>query len=1227
MRIHSLRFKNINSLAGEWRINFRDSEYLSTGIFAITGQTGAGKSTILDAISLALYGQTPRLGKMTKDAGDVMSRQTGECLAEVEFSSDRGTYRCTWSQKRAYRKPDGDLQQPKHEIVDVNTKKILASKLTAVQQMVIDVTGLDFQQFTRSILLAQGEFSKLLDAKTDDRADILEKITGTEIYGTISKKVHERFVMEQAALEALSGRADTLEIIAPEQATALRQEKDHHEHEIGEITLRCKGREDAVAWLDSIGMLEKEIAGLKDRADALEARKSDAAEILSCLGFARKARDLDGQYSGLISLREQQVRDLNEKEANVERLSKLSFLFSSALETFRLTQNRFEEAAAEKQREDELIRRVRDLDNCIREINNRRNERIKEKQQLDEEIGNFREVIQSAQHQSEANKPELLQVTGYLSEHAKDEKLIISLSGIKSAIRQIQTTEETEGKKKEDFLDAEHRLAEIEQVVIRRKTDLDKSAENVQKSLTVATRIQKEVGEITGDRDVAALRVLMEEDTERWHRLQVFGDLLARTCDDEIRLKKLTEDLDTARVERKKNEEHLASLKKEAEKAGELLRLSEENRVYLARIKSLEDARNMLADGTPCPLCGSTAHPWCTGVAPEPDDAEIKHQAYKKESEELNVLVRKSEAILAGIEAENRSNKAALSEREIQIENARAELNTGCQALGISEGPDLRMALAATLDECAARQKETKSLLARVEEKERELRNAEKNLNIEKDARAAAQQNYDKALGYRETKKDECDRLTREITAAGEEARRQKDALLDAVQDYDILVFSPYTMLEEILAALTKRCDEYVSNRDRQQELQDCLRQAEAVLDKNRSLLVAAEKSLADISGKLANIEKESSELSAQRKDLYGEKDPVIEESRVSIQMKEAEKAFSEATEAKNVADKQKNSCEEQIQVLEKRISLCAPVLARQEQQFSDARILVGFSTEEEFLSARFAPERLTELEKLEADIIREETEIDAGLAERTGKLISERERALTEENREVLTTSLNYDKNQITALQIDLGRINTHLIQYNEQVKKQQELAEEMVKQRKELEKWEKLHNLIGSANGKKFRVFAQGLTFEILIVHANRHLRAMSDRYLLIRNTRNKESPLDLDIVDNDQAGEVRTTKNLSGGERFIVSLALALGLSGMASHNIKIDSLFLDEGFGTLDSETLESALDTLSSLQREGKIIGIISHVSALKERIPIQIQVEKIGGGRSRLSGPGCSGPI
>ena len=163
-------------------------------------------------------------------------------------------------------------------------------------------------------------------------------------------------------------------------------------------------------------------------------------------------------------------------------------------------------------------------------------------------------------------------------------------------------------------------------------------------------------------------------------------------------------------------------------------------------------------------------------------------------------------------------------------------------------------------------------------------------------------------------------------------------------------------------------------------------------------------------------------------------------------------------------------------------------------------------------------------------------------------------------------------------------------------------------------------LHELIGSADGKKYRNFAQGLTFEVMIGHANRQLRKMTDRYLLIRD---ETQPLDLNVVDSYQAGEIRSTRNLSGGESFLVSLSLALGLSQMASKNVRVDSLFLDEGFGTLDEEALDTALQTLAGLQQDGKLIGVISHVPALRERISARIQVSSRTGGRSVIEGPGC----
>ena len=174
MKILKIRFKNLNSLEGEWEIDFSHPVYTANGIFAITGPTGAGKTTLLDAICLALYGRTPRLKIISKSTNEIMTRQTGECFAEVTFTTLKGCYRCHWSQHRARKKAQGDLQQPRHEIVDHDADVVLENTIKNVAARVEAVTGMTFDQFTRSILLAQGSFAAFLQASADDRAPLLE---------------------------------------------------------------------------------------------------------------------------------------------------------------------------------------------------------------------------------------------------------------------------------------------------------------------------------------------------------------------------------------------------------------------------------------------------------------------------------------------------------------------------------------------------------------------------------------------------------------------------------------------------------------------------------------------------------------------------------------------------------------------------------------------------------------------------------------------------------------------------------------------------------------------------------------------------------------------------------------------------------------------------------------------------------------------------------------------
>ena len=199
MRIISLQFKNLNSLIGEWKIDFNAPEFRDDGIFAITGATGSGKTTLLDAICVALYGCTPRL-TVSKTQNELMSRKTGECYSEITFEINEKEYRSHWSQKRAHNKPDGNLQNVKHYLYDHTTGVVLSEKSNQTSDYIEKLTGMNFVQFTRTVLLAQGNFAAFLHAKSDERALILEKITGTEIYQHISATVFQRTKTEKEKL-------------------------------------------------------------------------------------------------------------------------------------------------------------------------------------------------------------------------------------------------------------------------------------------------------------------------------------------------------------------------------------------------------------------------------------------------------------------------------------------------------------------------------------------------------------------------------------------------------------------------------------------------------------------------------------------------------------------------------------------------------------------------------------------------------------------------------------------------------------------------------------------------------------------------------------------------------------------------------------------------------------------------------------------------------------------
>ena len=226
MKILTLRLKNLNALKGEWKIDFTQSPFIDNGLFAITGPTGAGKTTLLDAICLALYHQTPRLGTISATSNDIMTRGTSECLAEVEFDIKGKAYRAFWSMRRARGKADGNLQSADVELAEVESGKVLATQVRPKSEEIERLTGLNFARFTKSMMLSQGDFAAFLNANEGDRAELLEELTGTEIYGQLSQAIHEKYKAAETTKREFKLKLEGVALLSEAQHNELSAQLD-----------------------------------------------------------------------------------------------------------------------------------------------------------------------------------------------------------------------------------------------------------------------------------------------------------------------------------------------------------------------------------------------------------------------------------------------------------------------------------------------------------------------------------------------------------------------------------------------------------------------------------------------------------------------------------------------------------------------------------------------------------------------------------------------------------------------------------------------------------------------------------------------------------------------------------------------------------------------------------------------------------------------------------------
>ncbi len=1079
MKILNLRFKNLNSLYGEWEINFTIPEYISDGIFAMTGPTGAGKSTILDAICLALYGSTPRLGKITQSSNEILSRGTGECFAEVLFQSQGKLFRCHWSQHRARKKSSGDLQSPKHEIADgAEGGKVIEHQLRAVQAAVEKITGMDFPRFTRSILLAQGDFDSFLNAEVEKKSKILEQITGTEIYTTISQSVHEKQRSERENLLLLQAEISGIPILEPEEESKARNElKEMQKAEVKQAS-NVEELEKAIQWLVGIKELKSDLDSLIDAGKELEQELQVFEPERKKLKKAINAAAFEGEYATLIEVRKQVVAD---RKIFVEAEAKLPEL----QDALGLKKKIFDKAGKDTANARKKLLLATPLLQEVRELDTRLSDGKNALQVLEKDCKESADLIEEEKKNESVLKKkivslekELTSAKFYLESNSTDQWLVEGFSGIRARLSNLQVMQK-EIKEKEGL------KTKNDKAIKKASKQLEKSRKY---SLTCKELLQKSVDAISKHKS----------DIE----LLLNGRLLREYRADKDSLMR--------------------------------------EKVLLDKIASFEDHRLQLLDGEACPLCGAEKHPYAEGNVPAQDEVDVKIAVVIK-------LIRKAEnleSILGELEKQEKEAQKHLSESEKKEIKSSAEVKTA---------------------------EHVQSVLVM------ELSNLNSN--------------------YTELEKN----AIKDIRCLG------IDEIADDVDD--------------LIQSLEKRLENWQRNYEQKVIIDKQQDSCKGKLDTLNAVINTKIEALAGKKEELSLKEKKFKELTEQRKKIFDEKSPESEEKRYNADIDNCVEVEKQASSAFNEIQEKVNSLQTTIVSLEKRIEKKEPELQALNETFIEGINLVGFLDEEQYQNACLKTQARNQLLSTSKELDHRQTDLKARTEDRQRRLLSEVRKAVTDKKQEELEPKLLENSEKLKQLVEAIAGIKTKLSDNDSARSRIAEKQNLIETQKRECYRWDKLHGLIGSADGKKYRNFAQGITFEMMVSHANIQLQKMTDRYLLMRN---KENPLELNVIDNWQAGETRSVKNLSGGESFIVSLSLALGLSKMASRKVRVDSLFLDEGFGTLDEESLETALDTLAGLHQGGKLIGIISHVAALKERIRTQVNVEKVSGGKSKISGPGCT---
>jgi len=1085
MKILNLKFKNINSLSGESVIDFTNPVFTNDGLFAITGKTGAGKSSILDAISLAFYGKTPRVD-VTISENAVMTRGEKDCYAEITFEVAGKKYKSSWKQERAR---TGTLKPVNRLIADFEDN-IIADQVRTCDAEIVKIIGLTFEQFTKVIMLAQGSFAAFLQADKNDKGQLLEQITGTEIYAVISKIVFDRNKTEKEKLDRILLELEAIKILSAEEIENLINENAVNEKVKIQVDEELQKIETAKKWLLDLTNLQTQINVAKEKLPELEEKAKTAKET-----FEKSEIDL------------KTVKD-------------------------------------EQKKQEPIFKNVRELDTKISEKEKLLKPILEVISKLEENIKTGSNNLNSQSSELEKSNKSLVEKQKWANANKKYEDLVSNFSAIEkenqvlvnsfgdienhnSAILELQKDFET---KKSIVKKAVDSYTEIDKALTKKTKELETRKSELSQILN-----GKELSEYQSEKEnITNIVTHINKLIEVREAISVSKKEISGIIDYIKENNELSKDL-----EKKIKNDKITSKNLEYQ-----INLLDENIGLTKIILSLDEHRHNLEDGKDCPLCGSKKHPYAAGNVPKIGKQEKELVTLKEQFKETTKAIQQNEKGLAKLESEG---KSALSNKD--KEEKYLSKNTNKQTTIISEIKKLHRGFTFTDDKAIKIIHQKKQIeYKQLDEIIKKAENSEKSLTNLRDKEIPALQKEKEKLANEKTKVEtslkvlekQIEDRNKLVSTAQEKYEKENAIFVSKLEKYEV----------KTIEALKKRLDSWKLNKEQVDDLTKQITTLKSNIALSKQEIDSLAKSFDEKQKDRDSIDAAKQKLSKERKEIFEEKSVEVEENLLNNLIE-----TSEASKVK--AEKSKNEIN-------------------------------------------------TELEKIIAIV-----------SEKEKDLLKTKEQKITEKTNEDLQNEFNEKKIKSDDFSQKIGGNKQTLKSNDDNLKTSGSKLKEKDKQQAVCNKWGNLNELIGSSDGKKYRNFAQALTFEYLVGLSNVQLRKMSDRYLLKR-TGDNSNPFELSVIDKYQNSEERTAQNLSGGEKFIVSLSLALGLSGMASKNMRIDTMFIDEGFGTLDSDYLDVALNALSNLQSEGKIIGVISHLAELKERIATHIKVIPSGNGHSKI---------